>query len=66
MSTIRSHGGRRPQVFGSVARGEDKDDSDIDLLVDFTTILDSPIDVVPLSSLRAPMRARILDEAIPL
>ena len=32
---IRAHGGRNPRVFGSTARGEDRPDSDIDLVVDF-------------------------------
>ncbi|MDQ6961544.1 MAG: nucleotidyltransferase family protein [Mariprofundaceae bacterium] len=31
----KRHGALRIRVFGSVARGEEKDDSDIDLLVDF-------------------------------
>lgn len=82
LSTIRAHGGRRPQVFGSVARGEDNEHSDIDLLVDFadppslmqiarleadvSAVLGCPVDVVPVSSLRASMRERILEEAIPL
>ena len=32
---VRVHGGRNPRVFGSTARGEDRPDSDIDLVVDF-------------------------------
>lgn len=32
---VRAHGGRNPRVFGSTARGEDRLDSDIDLVVDF-------------------------------
>jgi predicted nucleotidyltransferase len=32
---VRAHKGRNVAVFGSVARGEDTADSDIDLLVDF-------------------------------
>jgi len=34
-STARRHKGTRVRVFGSVARGEDRPDSDIDFLVDF-------------------------------
>lgn len=30
----RSHGARRVRVFGSVARGDDRDDSDVDVLID--------------------------------
>lgn len=82
LSAIRSHHGRRVQVFGSVARGDDTADSDIDLLVDFTHppslmaiaaleadlsgTLGSPVDIVPLANLRPPMRTQILDEAVPL
>lgn len=33
----RSHGIRRVALFGSLARGEGRPDSDIDLLVTFTT-----------------------------
>jgi len=32
---LRSHGVRRAAVFGSTSRGEDRPDSDIDLLVTF-------------------------------
>jgi predicted nucleotidyltransferase/DNA-binding XRE family transcriptional regulator len=32
---VRAHGGRNPRVFGSTARGDDRPDSDIDLVVDF-------------------------------
>lgn len=30
---VERHGAERPRVFGSVARGDDRDDSDLDLLV---------------------------------
>jgi hypothetical protein len=30
-----AHGARRIRVFGSVARGEERPDSDVDFLVDF-------------------------------
>lgn len=32
---VTQYGGRRIRVFGSVARGDDRPDSDIDFLVDF-------------------------------
>ncbi|MEN9222818.1 MAG: nucleotidyltransferase domain-containing protein [Thermostichus sp. BF3_bins_97] len=35
LSLSREHGARRIRVFGSVARGEEKPDSDVDFLVDF-------------------------------
>jgi predicted nucleotidyltransferase len=31
---VRSHGARRIRVFGSFARGEEREDSDLDVLVD--------------------------------
>ncbi|MBT2143278.1 MULTISPECIES: nucleotidyltransferase family protein [unclassified Rhodanobacter] len=34
-SACRQYGARRIRVFGSVARGEERPDSDIDFLVDF-------------------------------
>lgn len=34
-ATAQAFGARRIRVFGSVARGEDGNDSDIDFLVDF-------------------------------
>ncbi|MDD2722873.1 MAG: nucleotidyltransferase family protein [Methylovulum sp.] len=68
------------RVFGSVIRGEERDDSDIDLLVDFlpgTTLLDQvglslalsdvlerKVDVVSERSLNKPLSKRILKEAV--
>lgn len=79
---IRSHGGRNPRVFGSVAKGTDTEESDIDLLVDFDRamslfdvarlerkiqeVLGTPVDVVPASSLRANVKTHVLSEAVPL
>ncbi len=34
LDVVRRHGGRDVRVFGSVVRGEDGPDSDIDLLID--------------------------------
>lgn len=33
-SVVESHRATKPRVFGSVARGADSDDSDLDILVD--------------------------------
>lgn len=71
-----------PLVFGSVARGTDTADSDLDLLVDPTAettlfdigairlelrrLLDVPVDVVTPNALPEPIRERILAEAAPL
>jgi len=74
-----ARGARNVRVFGSVARGEDQPDSDIDLLVDFPEgtslltvigleqdlreLLGVPVDVGPADALRADMRDRVLTEA---
>jgi hypothetical protein len=73
---------RNVRVFGSVARGEDREGSDIDLLVDvdegvglvaiaglareLTDLLGVPVDVVPADSLKRAVRAEVLAEAVPL
>jgi len=70
------------RIFGSVARGDDGPDSDVDLLVDidesiglFTLgrmhsaaerVLGVSVDVVPADSLKADVRERVLAEAVPL
>jgi uncharacterized protein len=70
------------RVFGSVARGEDTPDSDVDILVDLapgvglvalsrltreiSQILGVPVDVVPADSLRPRVRVETDREAIPL
>ncbi|MDQ6782346.1 MAG: nucleotidyltransferase family protein [Actinomycetota bacterium] len=73
--------GRRVRVFGSVARGDDRPDSDIDSLVDFEAgsslfdlvhltgkleeLFERPVDVVSTGGLKERDR-HILDEAIDL
>ncbi|KKX30237.1 nucleotidyltransferase family protein [Rhizobium sp. LC145] len=68
-----------PRVFGSVARGEDGPDSDIDILVDalpgatlfdlgglqdsLETLLKVRVDVVTSGGLKPSIRDRILSEA---
>lgn len=75
------HHGRRVRLFGSIARGEERPDSDIDLLVDFDPesslfdvirltreleeLLGLPVDVVSTGGLKE-RDARILAEAIDL
>jgi len=76
------HGARNLRVFGSAARGEANDDSDIDLLVDvgektspwfpaglideLQALLGCRVDVVTEDSLYWLLRRRILKEAKPL
>jgi uncharacterized protein len=76
------HRASNVRVFGSVARGEDKPDSDVDLVVDLdertglfalealrrelSEILGVPVDVAPSDSLRSRVREEIEREAITL
>ena len=75
-------GARNARVFGSVARGEDTETSDVDLLVDLdsgvgvvslaglrrelTELLGVDVDVVPATTLKPGIRDRVLAEAIAL
>ncbi len=76
------HGARNVRVFGSVARGEADERSDIDflvemegrrslfdlggLLVDLQDLLGQDVDVITPGGLRERMRERVLREAISL
>ncbi len=78
----RKHGARNVRVFGSVARGESNDQSDVDFLVDLepgrslfdlgglvadlTELLGMPVDVVTERGLKERIRRKVLDEAIAL
>lgn len=77
---VAAHHAFAPRLFGSVARCEDEDGSDVDLVVEFTdeaTLLDEvglrlalsdllqvDVDVVGIDALRGPLRERILREAV--
>lgn len=79
---LRRHGVTNPEIFGSAARGDDREDSDVDLLVDFapgTSIIDIigiqheledllgvPVDLVPRSGLKERVRARAAKDLLPL
>lgn len=76
-----THGARNVRVFGSVVRADNREDSDVDLLVEFDTgktlfdliglkldlesLLGVTVDVVTPNSLRY-IRDRVLAEALPL
>jgi predicted nucleotidyltransferase len=82
LETAHEHGIDDVRVFGSVARGEDRLDSDLDLLVDLParmgliglsrarhaleSILDCQIDLVPSSDLKPGVRDHVLAEMIAL
>lgn len=77
-----ARGARNIRVFGSVARGENDDNSDVDflvelepgrtlfdlsgLLLDLEALLRTPVDVVTERGLRPRIRDRVLAEAVPL
>lgn len=76
------HGAHNVRVFGSVARGAARPDSDVDILVDMEpgrslfdlggllfdlqTLLGVDVDVVTEKGLRQRIRAQVLQEAVPL
>ena len=77
---LLSHGVSAIYVFGSVARGRATDQSDIDLLVEFSrpigligfvrlqqrlaAAMGHPVDLVTRAALKPQLRARILREAV--
>ena len=82
LQIARRHGVGQVQVFGSVARGETTENSDLDLLIDVTgptppwfpgglvaeleALLGRRVDVVETDALRKELRDRVLQEAAPL
>ena len=77
---IKAMGVRRLAVFGSVARGEERPDSDVDILVEFNrsvglfefldvkerleALLGRTVDLATLDALKPQMRGRILSEVV--
>lgn len=82
VSAAAMHGARNIRLFGSVVRGEDGPDSDVDLLVDagpttsswfpaglildLEQILGRPVEIVTENGLNPLIKQRVLQEAIPL
>ena len=78
----RAHGARNVRVFGSAARGDAKETSDVDFLVEFEPgtsllqhgamiseledLLGRKVDVAPEKTLRERVRERVLREAVRL
>lgn len=74
------HGASNLRVFGSCVRGDAKDGSDVDLLVDLdertsllglgvlerelSDVVGAPVDLVPASMLKPRLRDRVLAEAV--
>jgi len=79
LNVAASHGAHNVRLFGSIARGEDHPESDLDLLVemdsdrslldlvglgqDLEELLDCKVDVLTDGSLHPALRERILAEA---
>jgi hypothetical protein len=79
---VEAHQARNPRVFGSIARGEDNESSDLDLLVDTTEstslfdlaaielelerLIGIPVHVTIAGGLRGALRERVLAEAEPV
>ncbi len=77
-----THGARNVRVFGSVATGENRPDSDVDFLVDLDSdrglldlgglltdlqnLLGTKVDVVESGCVHPYIRNRVLAEAVPL
>ena len=82
VATAARRGVRNVRLFGSVARGDDRETSDVDLLVDLddgvslldliglerelTELLGCGVDVVPARNLKPGVAERVLAEATPL
>lgn len=82
LEVLRRHGVTNPEVFGSVARGDEHEGSDVDLLVDFASgtdiidiigikheledVLGAPVDLVPRNGLKERVRSRTVKDLLPL
>lgn len=82
LRVAKAHGARQVRVFGSIARGDARPDSDVDLLVDLEPgrslldlvaikqdiedLLDREVDVVTERAVSPYFRAQVLKEAVPL
>ena len=82
VAAAAAHGVRNLRVFGSVARGQDRPESDLDVLVDLPpglslfglarvradleAIIGTQVDLVPAPDLKPGVRARIEHELVPL
>jgi hypothetical protein len=82
MEIARQHGARDIRLFGSVARGENTEASDVDILVrfererslfdhggliaDLEELLGVKVDVISEGGIRERFRTRVLAEAVPL
>ena len=82
LEVLRRHGVTNPEIFGSSARGDDHEGSDLDLLVDFPSdadlidmvnikleleaILGVPVDLVPRDGLKDRVRDTATQDLVAL
>jgi predicted nucleotidyltransferase len=82
LGIARKHGAVSMRLFGSAARGDEVEGSDLDfvvemepgrslldlggLQVDLERLLGCPVDVVTVKGLRERIRARVMEEAVPV
>ena len=82
LALAQQYGAKNVRIFGSVARGEDDEQSDIDFLVEMEPtrslfdlggfmmslqeLLGRPVDVVTENGLKMRIRERVLQEAVAL
>ncbi len=82
LNLAAQHGASNIRIFSSVARDEEREDSDIDFLVDMESdrslldrigliqdledLLGQKVDVATVKGLRESLRERIMSQAIPL
>jgi len=81
-SVVERHRARNARVFGSVLHGDDREDSDLDILIDPTPettlfdigairhellqLLGVPVDVLTPNALPEKFRAKVIAEAMPV
>lgn len=82
LEVLRRHGVTNPEIFGSTARGDDREDSDLDLLVDFApgtdlidmanikaeleAVLGASVDLIPRDGLKDRVRISAALDVVPL
>jgi predicted nucleotidyltransferase len=82
LDLVQRAGGRNVRVFGSVARGDDADGSDVDLLFTMTRplgllelealqarlaeLVGADVDLIPDDTLLPPVARRVAEDAVPL
>lgn len=82
LAILDKYGVTNPEIFGSTARGDDHDGSDLDLLVDLApgtdlfdlvhikadleSVLGVPVDLVPRDGLKARVRAAAAKDLVAL